>query len=59
MKFYLPYILCIILIIVTIAFAIAAIITNDNYIAGTFMVLMFISVLIATMLFFKLDEENN
>lgn len=57
MKFYIPYILCIILIIAAIAFAIAAIITNDNYIAGTFMILMFISVLSFILLLFKINEE--
>lgn len=57
MKFYIPYILCIFLIIVTIAFAIAAIITNDNYIAGTFMILMFISALSFILLLFKINEE--
>ena len=57
MKFYIPYILCIILMIVTIVFAIAAIITNDSYIAGTFMILMFISALSFMLLLIKINEK--
>ena len=59
MKFYFPYILFIFLIIIATVFSAVAIIVHDHYIAGIFMTLMIISFLIATMLFFKLDEENN
>ena len=57
MKFHLPYMICIFLIIVGIVFTIAAIIANDIYVAGTLTLVAIISVLSAILLFFKLTEE--
>lgn len=57
MKFHLPYMICIFLIIVGIVFTITAIIANDIYVAGTLTLVAIISVLSAILLFFKLTEE--
>lgn len=59
MKFYLPYILFIFLIVVVAAFGVAAIFAHDVYVAGAFMLLMVASFFGATMLFFKIDENDN
>lgn len=59
MKFYLPYILFIFLIIFIATFGIAAIIANDIYVAGLFTSLTAITSFVAAMLFFKIDEDGN
>lgn len=59
MKFYLPYILLIFLIVVVAAFSVAAILAHDVYVAGVFMILMVASFFGAAMLFFKIDENEN
>lgn len=61
MKSYFPYLLFIFLIIAEAVFVIAAILTNDVYVASTFISLMAISYISAIMLFFKIDEcdRNN
>ena len=59
MKFYLPYILLIFLIVVVASFGVAAILTHDVYVVGAFMLLMVASFFGAAMLFFKIDEDGN
>lgn len=59
MKFYLPYMLLIFLIVVVAAFGVAAILAHDVYVAGAFMLLMVASFFGAAMLFFKIDENDN
>lgn len=57
MKFHLPYMICIFLIIVGIVSIIAAIIAYDILVAGILTLVAIISVLSAILLFFKLTEE--
>lgn len=57
MKFHLPYMICIFLIIVGIVSTIAAIIAYDIYVAGILTFVAIISVLSAILLFFKITEE--
>lgn len=59
MKFYLPYILIIFLLLIVAISGIASIIARDCYVAGTYMIIFIASLLGASVLFIKIDEDDN
>lgn len=59
MKFYLPYILIMFLLLIVAVSGIASIIARDCYVAGAYMIIFIASLLGAGVLFIKLDEEDD